>query len=265
MSRGAAPSTWDEVDLGEVATLHRGYDLPSGQRRPGAIPVVSSSGITGFHDEPKCLPPGVVTGRYGTLGEVFFVDVPFWPLNTALYVSDFHDNDARFVSYFLQCQGLGSQDGAAAVPGVNRNVLHRMPALRPPLLTQRKIAAILSAYDDLIANHRRRARILEEMMQRIYQGWFTDFKYPGHDRVELVESGLGLCPAGWSVQPSANWRPSFVVARIVARRWCPREACRFLTSSALHATEGFDLKASSASRASTGNSTQWLWATSSWP
>jgi type I restriction enzyme, S subunit len=191
------PAAWDEVELGEIVTLHRWYDLPSGQRRNGGIPVVSSSGITGYHDEAKISPPGVVTGRYGTLGEVFFVEEPFWPLNTTLYVSDFHGNDERFVSYLLRCQRIGAHDAAAAVPGVNRNVLHRLPARRPPLSTQRKIAAILSAYDDLIENSNRRVRILEEAARCIYREWFADFRYRGHENARLADSELGPIPAGW--------------------------------------------------------------------
>lgn len=197
MSRSDHRVRWSDVELGEMITLHRGYDLPAGQRRHGIIPVVSSAGITGYHDEPKVQPPGVVTGRYGTLGEVFFVDRPFWPLNTTLFVSDFHGNDARFIAYFLQCQGLGSRDSASAVPGINRNVLHRLPARRPPISTQRKIAAILSAYDELIENNDRRIRLLEEMAQRIYREWFVDFRYPGHENIPRAESELGPVPEGW--------------------------------------------------------------------
>ncbi len=68
----------------------------------------------------------------------------------------------------------------------------------PPLRTQRKIATVLSAYDDLIENNNRRIKILEEMAQRIYREWFVDFRYPGHEGVPLVESELGLIPEGWS-------------------------------------------------------------------
>lgn len=190
---------WADVELGDMITLHRGYDLPSGQRHEGSVPVVSSSGTTGYHDEPKVQPPGVVTGRYGTLGKVFFVEEPFWPLNTTLYVSDFHGNDERFISYFLQCQSLAARDGASAVPGINRNVLHRLPAKRPPLQTQRKITAVLSAYDDLIENNNRRIKILEEMAQRIYREWFVEFRYPGHENVPLVDSQLDPIPQMWRV------------------------------------------------------------------
>ena len=70
----------------------------------------------------------------------------------------------------------------------------------PPLPTQRKIAAILSAYDDLIENNNRRIKILEEMAQRIYREWFVDFRYPGHESVPLVDSELGPIPEGWTVR-----------------------------------------------------------------
>ena len=69
----------------------------------------------------------------------------------------------------------------------------------PPLPTQRKIAAILSAYDDLIENNTRRIRILEAMAQAIYREWFVNFRYPGHEGVRLVESPLGPIPEGWEV------------------------------------------------------------------
>ncbi len=203
MSTRVCPG-WDNVELGDIVTLHRGYDLPSGERRDGLIPVVSSSGITGFHSEAKVCPPGVVTGRYGTLGKVFFIDEPFWPLNTTLYVSDFHGNDERFVSYLLRCQNLGARDGASAVPGVNRNVLHRLPVMRPPMGAQRKIAAVLSAYDELIENNNRRIKLLEEMAQRVYREWFVDFRYPGNEGVPLVDSELGLIPEGWKVERIAD-------------------------------------------------------------
>lgn len=63
--------SWHTCRLGDVVTLKRGHDLPEAQRGEGEVPVVSSSGITGYHSEPKAKAPGVVTGRYGTLGEVF--------------------------------------------------------------------------------------------------------------------------------------------------------------------------------------------------
>ena len=69
----------------------------------------------------------------------------------------------------------------------------------PPISTQRKIAAVLSAYDDVIENNTRRINILEDMAQTLYQEWFVHFRFPGHENVLMVESPLGPIPQGWKV------------------------------------------------------------------
>jgi type I restriction enzyme S subunit len=70
----------------------------------------------------------------------------------------------------------------------------------PPLSTQHKIAAILSAYDDLIENNTRRIQILEEMAQALYREWLVEFRFPGYEKVKMVESELGMMPEGWEVK-----------------------------------------------------------------
>jgi type I restriction enzyme S subunit len=176
------------------------FYLPTRKRQDGDIPVVSSSGISGYHNEAKVKAPGVVTGRYGTLGEVFYISKDFWPLNTTLYIRDFKGNDPKFISYFLQTLNLAHQNAAGAVPGLNRNALHLLPVKCPPFPIQRKIAVILSAYDDLIENNTRRIEILEEMARSLYHQWFVNFRFPGHEQVKMVDSELGLIPEGWEVK-----------------------------------------------------------------
>jgi type I restriction enzyme S subunit len=73
------------------------------------------------------------------------------------------------------------------------------PVRSPPLPTQRRIAGILSAYDDLVANCERRIRVLDEMARALYREWFMHFRYPGHEKVPLVDSALGRIPKGWRV------------------------------------------------------------------
>jgi type I restriction enzyme, S subunit len=72
---------------------------------------------------------------------------------------------------------------------------------RPPVDTQRRIVAILSAYDDLIENNTRRVQILEEIAQAIYREWFVEFRFPGHEDVPMIDSVLGPIPEGWAVRP----------------------------------------------------------------
>ncbi len=183
------------VQLGDFLTLKRGYDLPEHARIQGEIPVISSSGITGTHKEAKVDGPGVVTGRYGTLGEVYYVSEPFWPLNTALYVQDFKGNHHRFVSYFLKWVLNGTESNKAAVPGVNRNDLHARKVLVPADIgEQASIASILSAYDDLIENNRRRIQLLENAARMLYKEWFVHLRFPGHEHTRIVDG----VPEGWN-------------------------------------------------------------------
>lgn len=197
---GGSMPEWRKTTLGEVLTLQRGFDLPQRIRKPGPYPVVSSSGVTGSHDDAKVQPPGVVVGRYGSLGSVHWVTTPFWPLNTALWVRDFKGADERYVSYLLQTV---TYDGstASAVPGVNRNHLHGLPVRIPEdPSTQRRIAAVLSAFDELIEINERRIELLEDLARSLYREWFVRFRFPGHPDVEMVDSELGPIPDGWEIR-----------------------------------------------------------------
>lgn len=215
-------SDWREATLGEVCELKRGYDLPRGSRANGSVPVISSSGPTGWHDEAKVKAPGVVTGRYGTLGQVFYVTEDFWPLNTSLYVRDFKGNDPQFVAALLRSLDLAQYDGAAAVPGLNRNHLHTLPVRVPGIADQQTIARVAQAFDDLIANNRRRVEVLEEMARAIYREWFVKFRYPGHEAVPLVDSAVGLIPDGWeetTLGEAARWFSGGTPKTTVAEYW----------------------------------------------
>lgn len=185
--------SWRKCTLGDVLTLKRGHDLPDSARVPGDVPVVSSSGITGWHNTSMADPPGVVTGRYGTIGEVFFLDEPYWPLNTSLYVIDFKGNDPKFSAYLLRNTLRNYRSEKAAVPGVNRNVLHTLDVSIPDLQTQLKIVSTLSAYDDLIENNRRRIALLEEAARLLYREWFVHFRFPGHEHANFIDD----LPEGW--------------------------------------------------------------------
>ncbi|MBU2515347.1 restriction endonuclease subunit S [bacterium] len=184
-----------KTTIGNLVTLKRGYDLPHRERTHGNIPIISSSGLTGWHNRSMVKGPGVVTGRYGTLGQVFYVEKDFWPLNTSLYVQDFKGNHPKFVYYFLKAVLSESFNSAGAVPGVNRNYLHKIAV---PAVPKEKecIAAVLSAYDDLIENNNRRIGILEKMAEEIYKEWFVRMRFPGH---QTTKFNKGI-PEGWGVK-----------------------------------------------------------------
>lgn len=165
---------WVTCELGQVMTLQRGHDLPGRVRRNGPVPVVSSAGVTDWHAVAVAPGPGVVTGRYGTIGEVFYLDGPYWPLNTTLYVRDFHGNDPKFVSYLLRTVDFASHSGKSGVPGINRNDIHKLMVAIPPLKEQEAIAealgdadAAIEALDALIAKKR---DVKQAAMQQLLTG-----------------------------------------------------------------------------------------------
>ncbi|WP_323995223.1 restriction endonuclease subunit S [Aeromonas hydrophila] len=189
---------WKEVSLGEVIELKRGYDLPKGKRIPGHIPIVSSSGVSGFHAEAMVKGPGVVTGRYGTIGEVFYVNEDYWPLNTTLYVRDFKGNDPRFISYFLKTLDFQTYSDKGAVPGINRNHLHLARVRIPGVSTQRSIARILSSIDSKIDLNRSINQTLEAMAQALFKSWFVDFD-PVKAKIAAIQEGRDPLRAAMSV------------------------------------------------------------------
>lgn len=108
-----------------------------------------------------------------------------------------------FLHYYLsQDEVVGwitNQAVGATMPNLNTGILRSVPVRYPSLPIQRRIAGILSAYDDLIENSQRRIKILEEMARRLYREWFVHFRFPGHEDCRLVESPLGEIPEGWEM------------------------------------------------------------------
>ena len=192
---------WQTLPLGKALTFQRGFDITKAEQRDGPYPVFSSSGAKSTHAEFKVRGPGVIIGRKGSLGTTFYSDGDFWPHDTTLWVKDFHSNHPTFAYYFLQTMGFQRLDAGASNPTLNRNHIHTIPVRWPPLPTQRKIAAILSAYDDLIENNLRRTKILEEMAQNLYREWFVKFRFPGHQHARFTDSPLGRISEGWEVVP----------------------------------------------------------------
>ena len=175
--------------LGDFIELKRGYDLPKKHRVLGKVPLISSAGLSDHHSEAKVTGPGVVTGRYGTIGEVYYVESDFWPLNTTLYIRDFKGNDPKFVYYFLKTIDYLKYSDKAAVPGVNRNHLHMASVFVPTLVgEQQEIASILSALDDKIKVNQDINQTLEQMAQAIFKSWFVDFE-PVKAKIAALEAG----------------------------------------------------------------------------
>jgi len=172
-----AMSDWIETTIGEQATLQRGIDITKAKQRVGSVPVVSSGGVSSYHDTAAIAGPGVILGRKGVVGSVHFVEPDYWPHDTTLWVKDFHGNIPRFVYYFFKWMSpsLARLDVGSANPTLNRNHVHPIEIHWPSIRQQELIAHILGALDDKIELNRRMNETLEAMARAIFRSWFVDF------------------------------------------------------------------------------------------
>ena len=136
---------WTHTTIGDQLMLQRGFDITKDEQNQGDVPVVSSGGIKSFHDKAMVRAPGVVIGRKGTLGKVFYLDADFWPHDTTLWVKEFKGNDPRFVYYFFIGLDVKRLDSGTANPALNRNQVHPIEVDWPPLSQQKVFVATLDA------------------------------------------------------------------------------------------------------------------------
>ena len=194
---------WRSATLQDLILLQRGYDITKAEQKPGDIPVVSSSGINSYHSESKVDGPGVVIGRKGSLGTVHYIEGPYWPHDTTLWSKDLKGNHPRFVYYFLHTLDLERYDVGNSNPTLNRNHIHGLNITIPEYRIQERIADILSAYDDLIENNRRRIQLLEQAARLLYREWFVHLRFPGHEHVAITDG----VPEGWEKKPLGEMAP----------------------------------------------------------
>ncbi|ELA7931520.1 TPA: restriction endonuclease subunit S [Vibrio parahaemolyticus] len=215
--------SWEMIPLGELITLQRGHDLPSSRRVEGNIPIMGSSGITGYHNEAKCVGEGVIVGRSGnSMGEISFINEAYWPLNTCLYVTDFKGNDPKYIYYLLKTVNFDQFNSGSAQKSLNRNAVYpfEVHATKDKKL-QRKIGNALSQLENKVTLNFQTNQTLEQMAQAIFKSWFVDFdpvkakmngeQPEGMDAAtaslfpeKLVESELGLIPEGWEITDIDN-------------------------------------------------------------
>ncbi|MEN6393862.1 MAG: restriction endonuclease subunit S [Anaerolineaceae bacterium] len=197
-----SPNGWKEATLNDIAYLNYGKSLTADARKKGSIPVYSSSGITGQHDRALVDEEGIIIGRKGNVGSVFYSKQPFYCIDTAYYIkkSDLKC-DIKYLYYLLKTLRLERLNEDSAVPGLNRDTALSQTFDYPESIeTQRRIAEILSALDDKIELNRQTNATLEAIAQAIFKEWFVNFNFPGATG-ELVESELGMIPKGWKILP----------------------------------------------------------------
>ncbi len=202
-------NSWTETTLGEVIELYdyKRIPLSTQQRsqRQGEYPYYGAARIIDSIDDY------IFDGKYLLIAEdgsvittegkpvLQLAEGKFWVSNHAHVIQAKSPISTDFLYFAMSNVVISGYITGTAQPKLSQRNLKAIKLSLPPLSTQRKIAAVLSAYDDLIENNTRRIEILEEIVAAIYREWFVEFRLPGHEGVEMVESELGLMPQGWEV------------------------------------------------------------------
>ncbi|MEE4564465.1 restriction endonuclease subunit S [Paenibacillus polymyxa] len=163
---------WEQRKVIDIAPLQRGFDLPVSEMEAGSYPVIMSNGVGAYHSKYKARAPGVVTGRSGTIGNLTFVETDYWPHNTALWVTDFKGNDAKFIYYLYQKLDLKRYGTGSGVPTLNRNNVHDTKTNIPSVTEQNQISRLFESLDHLITLHQRKLKHLQEQKKTLLQQMF---------------------------------------------------------------------------------------------
>ena len=136
------------TDFINVVKMQRGFDLPVQDRQQdGDIPVFGSNGALDHHNIAKVYGGGVITGRSGTIGKVYYTEGDYWPLNTSLFSVDTHGNNIIFLAYLLMMYDLSRFTEGTGVPTLNRNKFHNKPIIDVPLEEQTVFANFVKQVD----------------------------------------------------------------------------------------------------------------------
>lgn len=197
--------------LGQILSLHRGYDLTHNEMKGGDIPVAGSSSVIGFHDVSKSNGPVNITiGRSGSVGKTNIYYGPIWPHNTSLYVDDYKGNDEHYIYYLLKLINLEFLATSSVVPSLDRKTVYPM---KVPFIEgknkQQKLVSVLQTIDRKISLNSKANEILEKMAKQLYDYWFVQFDFPDENGKPYKSSGGKMVynktlkreiPEGWDAK-----------------------------------------------------------------
>jgi type I restriction enzyme, S subunit len=188
---------WETKPLNQIISLQRGFDLPTQSRDKGDIAVIGSNGTVGFHSSaPNNVPiPGLMVGRSGSVGRITYWDKKYWPLNTVLYVKDFHGNDPYFLSFWLQLFPFKQYAEGVSVPTLNRNSIGDVLFPIPKPEDQEKITPAL---DKVITSVNLHTEAIEKSQELKHSAMRELFTRGLHGEAQK-ETEIGLVPESWKI------------------------------------------------------------------
>ncbi|OGT06633.1 MAG: hypothetical protein A2103_04490 [Gammaproteobacteria bacterium GWF2_41_13] len=203
-------STWAKKKLSDCVTLKTGKLNSNAAVVDGLYPFFTCSQeiykTNTWSFDTECVLLG--GNNANAIYPIFYFDGKFDAYQRTYVIEPKNDNNIRYFYYLLKekLKELREKSTGAATKFLTVKILHDLNVIIPDSIRQQNIASILSAYDDLIENNEKRIKILEEMAERLYREWFVKFKFPGHEKVPLIDSDAeyGKIPEGWSIIPMST-------------------------------------------------------------
>ncbi len=139
------PNLWPLVRISDLASVIYGKALTADSRiQHGSVPVYASGGLVGNHDKSLHSGPSIVIGRKGSVGSVYYIDTPFWCIDTTFYLENISEHvNAEYLYKILKAIDLKRFAIVVGVPGLNRDTLEQIQIPLPPLPEQERIVNIL--------------------------------------------------------------------------------------------------------------------------
>ena len=175
---------WKNVHLQELVTIRNGKDHK--HLNSGEYPVYGSGGLMRYADSYLYDKESVLLPRKGSLNNIQYVKTPFWTVDTLYYTKI--QTEIVIPYYLYSCLkqfDIEKLNTGSAIPSMTFDKYYSLQIPLPPFETQKKIADILGAYDELIENNRKQIALLEEAAQRLYKEWFVDLRFPGHETTPI--------------------------------------------------------------------------------
>jgi type I restriction enzyme, S subunit len=184
---GRYPKEWSFSRFKDFAVLQRGKDLTDIDVIEGPYPVVKSNGIQIHHNSYFVEPPGVVTGRSGTIGKAFYITEKFWAHNTALYVKEFKGNCEKYIYYLILRMDFRQYYAGTTVPTLNRNDIHRLKISIPKTYEeQEEIVNKIDEYESVLQKKHHKIQSLRALKKSLMQNLLTGKVRVDVDRINKL-------------------------------------------------------------------------------
>lgn len=183
-----------DTTLANILDFYNGKVTKSSEQ--GNVPIYGSNGIIGLTNR-KLYKDAIILGRVGAYcGSVMRCKDEFWASDNTIVVKPKQDiANINYCYYLLKNLNLNNYAGGAAQPLITQTTLKQIKIKIPNIDEQKRIANILSAYDDLIENNQKQIKLLEEAAMRLYKEWFVKLRFPGHENTKIVDG----VPEGWEL------------------------------------------------------------------